>query len=182
MDTLEEALVGRRNIYSEMANIVASRQHDVRKQGIKESLWGFQNMEHRLEEVARVRGIRFINDSKATNVNAAWYALESMEAPVIWIAGGQDNTNDYHNLTATVRQKVKTLICIGADNSFMTAVFKDHTDSIIEAGSMEEAVQYAYLVGRPGDTVLLSPACPSFDRFENYADRGTRFRTAVYDL
>ncbi len=182
MNTLEQALKSRENIYSSMAETIASRLYDVRKEGIKDSLSGFQNIAHRLEEVATVRGICFINDSKATNVNATWYALESMHRSVIWIAGGQDNGNNYEALKGVVKDKVKTLICLGADNSNISSYFRDKVDLILETADMADAVQAAYSLGQPGDTVLLSPACASFDLFDNYADRGKRFREAIFGL
>ncbi len=182
MNTLEQTLRESRNIYSNMARGIALRLYEVRKQGIKESLNGFQNITHRLEEVAMVRGITFINDSKATNVNACWYALETMNRPVIWIAGGLDNGNDYSILRNVARQKVKTLICIGNNNERIIDSLQHDIKIIAEAPDMQTAVAAAYSIGQPGDIVLLSPACASFDRFDNYADRGEHFKKAVYDL
>ena len=182
MDTLEKALVGRQNIYSNMAGGIASRLYDVRKEGIKECLSGFQNEAHRLEHVSEVRGILFINDSRATNVNATWFALETMNRPVIWIAGGQDHGNDYTSLLPLIQQKVKILICLGADNTNIRSYFREDPEIIMDAGNMKEAVWAAYQYGIPGDTILLSPACASFDLFDNYADRGNQFKQMVYDL
>ena len=182
MNTLEKALIRRENIYSNMAETIASRLYDVRKKGIKDSLTSFYNQAHRLEEVATVRGIGFINDSKATNVNATWYALESMHRPVIWIAGGQDNDNNYEVLKDLGDMKVKALICLGSDNSNIMGFFRDKVDPIMETADMKEAVHAAYLMGQPGDIVLFSPANPSFDLFENYAERGERFKEAIFSL
>ncbi len=182
MNTLEKVLKNKESIYSSMVETIASRLYDVRKEGIKDSLSGFRNTAHRLEEVANVRGISFINDSKATNVNATWYALESMHRPVIWIAGGQDPQNDYNVLAGLVHQKVRALVCLGTENSNIIGYFKDKTDLVLETTDMMNAVQAAYNLGHPGDVVLLSPACPSFDLFDNYAERGKRFREAISGL
>ena len=182
MNTLEQALKSRENIYSSMAETIASRLYHVRKEGIKDSLSGFLNQTHRLEEVATVRGISFINDSKATNVNATWYALESMHRPVIWIAGGQDNGNNYGVLKDLVERKVKAIICLGADNSNIRSYFKDKVGLLLETTDIGEAVHAAYGLGQPGDIVLLSPACASFDLFDNYAERGKRFKEAILGL
>ncbi len=182
MNTLEKTLKESRNIYSGMAKTISSRLYDVRKEGIKNSLNGFQNQAHRLEEVSHVRGIQFINDSKATNVNAAWFALESQEKPVIWIAGGRDSGNDYSDLMPLVREKAKAIICLAQDCSNLKRQMKHAQLPIFETDKMSDAVNLAYANGKPGDVVLLSPACPSFDLFENYADRGKQYRTAVMDL
>lgn len=182
MNTLEQSLKRKENIYSSMAETISSRLYDVRKECIKDSLSGFQNIAHRLEEVASVRGVGFINDSKATNVNATWYALESMHHPVIWVAGGQDNGNDYSVLAETVKNKVKALICLGAENSNIMGFFRGKVDLIMETADMKEAVHAAYSIGKPGDVVLLSPACPSFDLFDSFAERGERFKQAIFGL
>lgn len=171
-----------KNVYSSMAEGISTRLYDVRKEVIRDSFNGFQNIAHRLEEVSAVRGITFINDSKATSLNASWYALESMNRPVIWIAGGQANGNDWSILKELVKQKVKALICLGVDNERIISCFKDVVDVIIEVSDVRTAVQAAYEAGSPGDNVLLSPGCASFDRFENYADRGEQFKKAVFDL
>ncbi len=176
------ALQGRHNIYNSMASAIAARLAEVRKMRIKESLADFQNVEHRLEFVATVHGIDFINDSKATNVNSTWYALESMNKPVIWIAGGKDKGNDYTMLIELVKQKVKAIVCLGVDNTKLKLVFGNIIQTIVEASSAEEAVQAAYQLGQKGDVVLLSPACASFDLFENYEDRGNQFKKAVKNL
>ncbi len=181
--TLQElALSGRHNVYNSMAAGVVSRLLDIRKDIIKQSLSDFQGVEHRLEFVAMVRGIEFINDSKATNVNSTWYALENATKPVIWIAGGQDKGNDYSGLVPLVDEKVKAIICLGIDNSKIIKAFSKHTGVIIETQSAEDAARMAYKLGTKGDSVLLSPACASFDLFDNYEDRGNQFKTAVLNL
>ena len=181
--TLENlALQGRHNAYNSMAAAISAKLVEVRKSKIKESLADFQNVEHRLEFVASVHGIEFINDSKATNVNSTWYALESVKRPVIWIAGGKDKGNDYSELAGLVRSKVKAMICLGIDNQKIRNYFSGMVETIIETKSAEEAVQAAYRMGQKGDTVLLSPACASFDLFENYEERGLKFKQAVKRL
>jgi UDP-N-acetylmuramoylalanine--D-glutamate ligase len=181
--TLEElALQGKHNVYNTMAASITSKLVDIRKESIRQSLSDFENIEHRLEFVARIHGIDFINDSKATNVNSAWYALETIDAPVIWIAGGIDKGNDYHKLEELVANKVKAIICLGIDNAKLIEKFADKVDAIYETNSAEQAVLTAYTIGKKGDSVLLSPACASFDLFENYEDRGNKFKKAVRDL
>jgi UDP-N-acetylmuramoylalanine--D-glutamate ligase len=181
--TLEElALQGKHNIYNSMAAGIAARLVEVRKENIKSCLSDFQNVEHRLEFIANIHGIEFINDSKATNVNSVWYALESMDKPVIWIAGGQDKGNDYTKLRELVKTKVKAIICLGIDNTKIYAAFFDLVKNITETQSMEEAVAFAYHLAESGEKVLLSPACASFDLFENYQERGTQFKQAVKNL
>jgi UDP-N-acetylmuramoylalanine--D-glutamate ligase len=165
-----------------MAAGMASRILDLRKEIVRESLENFENIEHRLEFVARVHGITFINDSKATNVNSAWYALESMDKPVIWVAGGTDKGNDYNELMELVKMKVKAIICLTKDSSKIRAAFAGVVDTIIDTDSAEQAVRVAYDLGKDGDAVLLSPACASFDLFENYEDRGRQFKAAVKSL
>lgn len=182
MSILELALQGRHNVYNSLAAGIAARVLEVRNDVIRESLSDFQNVEHRLERVATVHGIEFINDSKATNVNSTWYALESMEKPVIWVAGGTDKGNDYSELRDLVRQKVKAIICLGTDNSKLIAAFGDLVQHIVETRSAEQAVKAGYELSDPGDVVLLSPACASFDLFENYEDRGRKFKAAVRAL
>jgi len=175
--TLEElALQGRHNTYNSMAAGIASKLLDIRKTNIKQCLSDFQNIEHRLESVATIHGIEFINDSKATNVNSTWYALESINKPIIWLAGGQDKGNDYSKLIPLVKEKVKAIICIGVDNSKLIDTFGKATEMIYETQSMEEAVKGAYSIAKDNYTVLLSPACASFDIFENYEDRGNQFK------
>lgn len=181
--TIEElALQGKHNVYNSMAASLASRIVDVRKEIIRESLQDFQNIEHRLEFVASINGIEFINDSKATNVNSTWYALESMEKPVVWICGGQDKGNDYNELSELVKARVKAIICLGKDNRKIVEAFKGMVDTLVETDSATDAVAAAYKIGKKGDVVLLSPACASFDLFQNYEDRGMQFKTAVRRL
>ena len=182
MTIQELALQGKHNIYNSMAAGVASKLVDVRKETIRESLTDFHNIDHRLELVGNVHGIEFINDSKATNVNSTWYALESMENPVILILGGVDKGNDYSILKDLVKEKVKAIICLGADNKKIIKAFKGMVETIVEAHSAQEAVAQGYKIGKKGDTVLLSPGCASFDLFENYEDRGTQFKQAVRAL
>ncbi|HQB78495.1 MAG TPA: cyanophycin synthetase, partial [Tenuifilaceae bacterium] len=148
----------------------------------RESWADFQGVEHRLERVLKVRGVQYINDSKATNVNSTWYALESMDTPVVWIAGGTDKGNDYSTLLDLVKGKVKAIVCLGADNSKIIKSFGDIVPLIVETRSALAAVTEAYKLSQPGDTVLLSPACASFDLFENYEDRGRQFKDAVRQL
>jgi len=165
-----------------MAAGIAGQILHIRKEKIRESLSDFQGVEHRLEPVLKVYGINFINDSKATNVNSTWYALESMSGNVILILGGTDKGNDYSPLIDLVGEKVKALICLGKDNSKLIKTFEQTVSSITETRSMEDAVRIAYYLGKKGDTVLLSPACASFDLFENYEDRGRQFKEAVRNL
>ena len=182
MSIQDLALKGKHNTYNSMAAGIAGQVLRIRKEVIRESLTDFQGVEHRLEPVIKVHGIMFINDSKATNVNSTWYALESMTNNVILIIGGIDKGNDYTSLIKLVQDKVKALICLGKDNTKIIENFKDAVESISEAGSMDEAIRKAYYVGKKGDTVLLSPACASFDLFENYEDRGRQFKQAVRNL
>ncbi|MFH1321502.1 MAG: UDP-N-acetylmuramoyl-L-alanine--D-glutamate ligase [Bacteroidota bacterium] len=181
----ELALQGKHNIYNTMAAGIVARNFDIRNEIIRDSFSDFTGIEHRLEYVVAVHGIDFINDSKATNVNSTWYALESMKKPVIWITGGVDKGNDYSILMDLVMKKVKAIICIGEDeksNRKLHRTFSDVVDNIIDAGSMEEVAKIAYNIGENGDVVLLSPACASFDRFENFEDRGWQFKKAVREL
>jgi len=181
--TIEQlALQGKHNVYNSMAASLTARIVDVRKEIIRESLQDFQNVEHRLEFVASINGIEFINDSKATNVNSTWYALESMEKPVVWICGGQDKGNDYNELLDLVKTRVKAIICLGKDNRKIIAAFKDVVDIIVETDNAMDAVAASYKIGKKGDAVLLSPACASFDLFQNYEDRGMQFKGAVRSL
>lgn len=182
MKITELALQGKHNLANSMAAGVAGRILDLRKEIVRESLEHFENIEHRLEFVAKVHGITFINDSKATNVNSAWYALESMDKPVIWVAGGTDKGNDYNELMDLVKMKVKAIICLTKDSSKIRAAFGGVVDTIVDTDSAEQAVRVAYDLGRDGDAVLLSPACASFDLFENYEDRGRQFKAAVKRL
>lgn len=182
MSIHELALQGKHNLYNTMAAGIAGRILDLRKEVIRDSMSDFQNVEHRLERVATIHGIEFINDSKATNVNSTWYALESLTQPAVWIVGGVDKGNDYGELLELVKDKVKAIICLGKNNEKIIEAFKEHIQIIEEAGSASEAVKKAYEIGQKGDTVLLSPACASFDLFENYEDRGHQFKSAVRAL
>ena len=182
MTMQELALQGKHNLYNSMASGIAARILEVRKDLIRECLSDFQNIEHRLELVNDVYGISFINDSKATNVNSTWYALESMNQPVVWIAGGVDKGNDYKALYPFVNEKIKAIICLGKDNEALFDAFGNMVDNIIETQSMSEAVQIAYKIAASGEAVLLSPACASFDLFENYEDRGHQFKASVRQL
>lgn len=176
------SLKGKHNIYNSMAAGLAGRVLEIRKEIIRESLSDFQGVEHRLEHVMKVRGVQYINDSKATNVNSTWYALESMTTPIVWIVGGKDKGNDYSELYDLVKQKVKAIVCLGLDNTKIIAAFKDIVPVIEDTQSMAEALQYCYKHAKNGDTVLLSPACASFDLFENYEDRGRQFKKFVREL
>ncbi len=181
--TIEQlALQGKHNVYNSMAASLAASIVDIRKEVIRESLEDFENVEHRLEFVASINGIEFINDSKATNVNSAWYALESMQKPVVWIVGGQDKGNDYNELVDLVKEKVKAIVCLGVDNSKIVSAFKNVVEAIVETQSATDAVNASYKLGKKGDVVLLSPACASFDLFQNYEDRGMQFKRAVRSL
>mgnify|MGYP001815365064 CR=1 FL=1 len=182
MSLFELALQGKHNLYNSLAAGIATRLLDIRKEVVRESLSDFRNIEHRLEYVMSVHGIDFINDSKATNVNSTWYALESMDKPVVWIVGGVDKGNDYEMLLDLVRDKVKGIVCLGIENKKIMETFGEVVNDIREARTASEAVQRAYELGRKGDTVLLSPACASFDLFKNYEDRGWQFKNAVRAL
>lgn len=182
MSILELALQGKHNVYNSLAAGIAARVLEVRKDVVREALGDFQNVEHRLERIGMVNGVEFINDSKATNVNSTWYALESMEKPVIWVVGGVDKGNDYSELRELVRQKVKAIVCLGTDNAKIHKAFGDIVQNITDTASAEQAVQAGYEMSEPGDVVLLSPACASFDLFENYEDRGRKFKAAVRSL
>jgi len=178
----ELALKGRHNTYNSMAAAIAGKVLNIRKDVIRESLADFQGVEHRLEPVIKVSGINFINDSKATNVNSTWYALECMETDVIWIVGGIDKGNDYSELFPVVKQKVRAVVCLGKDNKKIVEAFRDKVPTIVETTSMDEAVRSAYYLAKKGETVLLSPCCASFDLFNNYEDRGRQFKAAVRNL
>ncbi|RNL84485.1 UDP-N-acetylmuramoyl-L-alanine--D-glutamate ligase [Sinomicrobium pectinilyticum] len=179
-DTL--ALEGKHNIKNTMAASLVAHLVKVRKKTIRESLENFQGVEHRLEKVLKIQNVQYINDSKATNVNAAMYALDSMSAPTVWIVGGEDKGNDYGVLMPLVREKVKAIICLGIDNTKIIETFGKVVDLMVETQSMEEAVKIAYKIAEKGDNVLLSPACASFDLFQNYEDRGSQFKEAVKRL
>ncbi len=176
------ALKGRHNVQNSLAAGIAGRIVEIRKENIRESLADFQSVEHRLEFVAKVNGISFINDSKATNVNATWYALESMQEPTVWVVGGVDKGNDYDELKALVKDKVKAIVCLGLENQKIIDAFQGVVSEIVETRSAEQAVAEGYRLAKKGETVLLSPACASFDLFENYEDRGRSFKRAVRAL
>ena len=182
MPTSELALKGIHNTYNSMAAGLAASVLNVKKDTIRQSLLDFQGVEHRLEYVATVRNVKFINDSKATNVNSCWYALQSMKTPVVLILGGTDKGNDYSEIDELVKEKVRAFVFLGVDNSALNSHFKDAKQQIEEAKSMEEAVNKAYNLAEEGDTVLLSPCCASFDLFENYEDRGRQFKMYVKAL
>lgn len=176
------ALKGKHNTQNSLASGLTGRILDIRKEVVRESLADFVNVEHRLEFVAKVCGIEFINDSKATNINSTWFALESMEHPTVWIVGGVDKGNDYTELLALVKEKVKAIICLGKNNEKIIEAFQGSVETIVEASSAMEAVAYGYRLAKKEETVLLSPACASFDLFENYEDRGNQFKQAVRSL
>lgn len=182
MSTNSLTLEGKHNIKNQMAASTVAHLLKIRKQTIRESLENFQGVEHRLEEVLRINKVRYINDSKATNVNATYFALESMDAPTIWIVGGVDKGNDYKELFPFINEKVKAIICLGVDNEKLLNTFGKMVDVIVETQYMTEAVKMAYKLAETGDSVLLSPACASFDLFENYEDRGRQFKNAVRNL
>ncbi len=182
MSIHELALKGKHNAQNSLASGIASRILEIRKESIRESLSDFTNVEHRLEFVAKVHGIEFINDSKATNVNSTWFALESMDKPTVWIVGGVDKGNDYSELLELVQDKVKAIICLGTDNDKIISAFTGVVDTIVEAKSAMEAVAHGYRLAKKDETVLLSPACASFDMFENYEERGNLFKEAVRSL
>ena len=176
------ALQGKHNIYNSMASGIVAKVLELRNETIRESMGSFRNIEHRLEFVAKISGISFINDSKATNVNSTWYALESMSSEVVLILGGVDKGNDYSMLKDLVKHKVKAIVCLGKDNRRIHDAFEDVVEVIVNTFSAEEAAQVAYHLAKKGDTVLLSPACASFDLFKNYEDRGRQFKQAVKEL
>ena len=176
------ALQGKHNIYNSMASGIVAKVLELRNETIRESMGSFTNIEHRLEHVAKISGIDFINDSKATNVNSTWYALESMPGQVVLILGGVDKGNDYDMLKDLIKSKVKGIVCLGKDNKRIHEAFEDDVEIIVNTFSANEAVQIAYHLAKKGDTVLLSPACASFDLFKNYEDRGNQFKKAVKEL
>ncbi|MDC1237651.1 UDP-N-acetylmuramoyl-L-alanine--D-glutamate ligase [Polaribacter sp.] len=173
---------GKHNVKNAMAATMAARLLKVRKEAIKESLESFEGAEHRLENVAKIYGVEYINDSKATNVNATFYALECMDKQTVWIVGGVDKGNDYNDLLPLVREKVKAIVCLGLDNDKIKNTFGNVVDIVVETAGAEEAVKVARKLSEKGDAVLLSPACASFDLFENYEDRGRQFKAAVRSL
>ncbi|GAA3578606.1 UDP-N-acetylmuramoyl-L-alanine--D-glutamate ligase [Snuella lapsa] len=182
MPTTSLTLEGKHNVKNAMAASAVAHLLKIRKQTIRESLENFQAVEHRLEHVLKINKVQYINDSKATNVNATYYALESMDAPTVWIVGGEDKGNNYEELFSFVNEKVKAIICLGVDNEKLMRTFGNMVDVIVETQYMSEAVKIAYKIAESGDNVLLSPACASFDLFENYEDRGRQFKEAVRNL
>lgn len=182
MPVKDLALEGKHNVKNAMASAAVANLLKIRKATIRESLSNFQGVEHRLEHVLKIQNVQYINDSKATNVNAVFYALDSMQAPTVWIVGGVDKGNDYTELLSLVNEKVKAIICLGSDNKKIKHVFDNTVETLVEAASMSEAVQMAYRLAEKGDNVLLSPACASFDLFENYEDRGRQFKAAIRKL
>ncbi len=182
MSIYDFALKGKHNNYNTMAAGIAASTIGIRKEKIRDAVKNFHSLEHRMEFIAMVRGVEFINDSKATNVNSTWYALESMNKPTVLILGGVDKGNDYSLITELVKEKVKAIVCMGTDNSKIIAAFKDIVPMIIETDSAKKAVNAAFRSAAKDDVVLLSPACASFDLFKNYEDRGTQFKEAVKEL
>ena len=182
MDSDLLSLKGTHNLYNSLASGIAAKVMDIRDEKIRASLTDFCGVEHRLEMVTRVRGVDYINDSKATNVNSCWYALQSIQTPIVLILGGTDKGNDYTEIAPLVRKKVHSLIFLGVDNRKLHDFFDGITSRTEDARSMEEAVAKAYQLANKGDTVLLSPCCASFDLFENYEDRGNQFKKYVRNL
>lgn len=178
----ELSLQGKHNVYNSMAAAITGKVLKISNKILRESLSSFKGVEHRLENVIKVKNVLYINDSKATNVNSTWYALESMKTSIVWIAGGKDKGNDYTPLYDLVKERVRVLICLGVDNTKLHEEFGGMVDEIYDAGSAKEAVEMAYKTAKPGETVLLSPACASFDLFKNYEDRGKQFKEAVASL
>ncbi|WP_300486110.1 UDP-N-acetylmuramoyl-L-alanine--D-glutamate ligase [Flavobacterium sp.] len=178
----ELSLEGKHNVKNAMAATTVAQLMRIRKATIRESLSDFQGVEHRLEKVLKIQNVQYVNDSKATNVNATFFALDSMTTPTVWIVGGVDKGNDYAELMPLVREKVKTIVCLGVDNSKIIEAFGNVVDVMVETTSMTEAVKIAQKMAEKGDTVLLSPACASFDLFESYEDRGKQFKNAVQSL
>ena len=182
METEYIALEGKHNMKNAMAATSVAKLMQIRKETIRESLSNFQGVEHRLEKVLKIQNVQYINDSKATNVNATFFALDSMNVPTVWIVGGVDKGNDYSELMSLVREKVKAIICLGVDNKKIIDAFGNVVDVMIEVDTMQDAVKMAQRLTEKGDAVLLSPACASFDLFENYEDRGKQFKLAVQNL
>lgn len=182
MSVLDFALKGKHNQYNTMAAGLAGMTIGIRKEKIREAVKNFESLEHRMEKVLTVRGVDFINDSKATNVNSTWYALESMSQPVILILGGIDKGNDYSAILELVKEKVKAIVCMGVDNRKIHEAFGKDVGVMVNTASAREAVHSAFHLANKGDVVLLSPACSSFDLFKNYEDRGRQFKEAVMEL
>jgi UDP-N-acetylmuramoylalanine--D-glutamate ligase len=182
MNVNDFTLQGKHNQYNTMAASLAGVQVGIRKEKIRVAVQTFESLAHRMEPVATVRGVQFINDSKSTNVNSTWYALESMEQPTILILGGVDKGNDYSVLQELVTEKVKAIVCLGTENNKIHEAFKNDVPVIIDTNTADEAVKMSFQIAKPGDVVLLSPACASFDLFKNYEDRGDQFKQAVREL
>ena len=182
MTIQELALQGKHNMFNSMAAAIAARVFEVQDSVIRQSMLDFKNVEHRLEYVLTINGIDFINDSKATNVNSSWFALESMKKQVVWIVGGVDKGNEYSDLFSIVKEKVKAIICLGDSNTNIIHSFQGKVETIVQASSMKEAVNHSFNLAEKGETVLLSPACASFDLFKNFEDRGLQFKNAVRSL
>ncbi|MFT7334401.1 MAG: UDP-N-acetylmuramoylalanine--D-glutamate ligase [Porticoccaceae bacterium] len=182
METESIALEGKHNMKNAMAATSVAKLMQIRKATIRESLANFQGVEHRLEKVLKIQNVQYINDSKATNVNATFFALDSMNRPTVWIVGGVDKGNDYNELMSLVREKVKAIVCLGVDNKKIIDAFGNVVDIMVEVSNMNDAVRMAQRLTEKGDNVLLSPACASFDLFENYEDRGNQFKLAVHNL
>ena len=182
IDVEEISLRGKHNIKNTMAASVAARLVNIRNNSLRESLKGFKGAPHRLEEVKVVDGVTYVNDSKATNVNSVFYALDTIKTPIVWIVGGQDKGNDYNSLLPYVHEKVRAIVCLGVDNTPIIQSFYNTIDTLVETRSMDEAVKLAQSFAQEGDTVLLSPACASFDLFKNYEERGDLFKAAVQKL
>ena len=175
-------LIGKHNVSNSLAAAVAAKIININNQELKKSLSDFKSVEHRLEPVLTIGGVDYINDSKATNVNATYFALESMTKPVVWIVGGKDKGNDYHEVLSFVKKKVKAIVCLGADNTKLVEFFSPYIDTIVETNNMKDCVEQSYKLASKGDTVLLSPACASFDLFNSYEDRGDQFKENVRKL
>jgi UDP-N-acetylmuramoylalanine--D-glutamate ligase len=182
MNINDFALKGKHNQYNTMAAGIAASLLEIRSTKIREAITSFQGLEHRMEFVATIKGVEYVNDSKATNINSTWYALEEMNKPVVLILGGVDKGNDYSLIEELVQEKVKAIICLGVDNSKIHDAFGKMGKEMVDATSMEQAVKAAYRLSEKGDVVLLSPACASFDLFLNYEDRGKQFKSAVIEL
>lgn len=182
MSLAKLAVQGKHNIKNTMAASLAATLLKVRKESIRESMIDFEGATHRLESVLKIRGVQFVNDSKATNINATYYALDSMRKPTVWIVGGEDKGNDYMELMPLVREKVKAIVCLGVDNSKIIEAYKNIMPIIVETQGAEEAVKVAHKLAEKGDTILLSPACASFDLFKDYKDRGNQFKEAILKL
>jgi UDP-N-acetylmuramoylalanine--D-glutamate ligase len=178
----ELAIQGKHNLYNSMASGIAAKILEIRNPTIRESLSNFKNADHRLEFVAKIADVTFINDSKATNVNSTWYALDSYNTDIVLIMGGVDKGNDYNQIRELVKQKVKAIVCLGKKNQAIHNAFEDVVELIVNTATAADAVQVAYHLANKGDTVLLSPACASFDLFSNYEDRGNQFKQAVLAL